>query len=299
MTETEKTPELAGLSNSSVPGETPAPPETAAPANRQRTRLHEILNEQWGIGWPSDYAYGHLIQYANPEMAEKTKNGFSLKSSTGTLIHWEAASQRSSEFIGCQKGADLTQEDAAAIVSLAKLRGWTDINVHGSTEQKEKLWLAAMQRNIADQLAFQQGQENGTIPKTGEDGKTIKFQPMQVKNFEPLHDSAAYQQYLKEYAAAFPEEPELAVTEAKPEEKPETKPEETAEAAPTARVADKSPLLEKKSIPTENFNHAAKKDPDRKFRKKREFEKDPEREFKKKRGPDIDRPSKKAPPGPG
>ena len=181
---------MPGLSN----GAPDAAPTQGTPDSRARTKLDERANESWGISWLDNHGMEMIIQYANPDMAEKTKKGFKLKDKDGSTIEWLPPSDKGPEFI-CKKmgmfGNSFSDGDANTIVCLAKLRGWKSINVHGTVEQKEKLWLAVMQQNLADYSLFHAGK------LMGPDGKPVTefhWTTVPKENFTPLKDSAAYQQ---------------------------------------------------------------------------------------------------------
>jgi hypothetical protein len=55
------------------------------------------------------------------------------------------------EFVGIRTGSFLKkfdEMDAKAIISVSKMRGWNDINVHGNAQQKGMMWLEAQRQGL-------------------------------------------------------------------------------------------------------------------------------------------------------
>jgi len=159
----------------------------------QRSKLHEVVNEKWGVTWIDNDIYGHLIKYANPQSAKANKNGFSFKSLDGKKIEWNSATQEGPEKIGTSK--KITEESAASIVAMSRARGWKTLNIHGKVKDKELLWLATQRQNLHDKEDFKKRQEAGHIPADE------KYQDLTVSNFTPLLDSKIMQQWQRELAA--------------------------------------------------------------------------------------------------
>jgi hypothetical protein len=173
----------------------------ASNVNRKRTRLHAVINEAWGYKWLDDDAFLSIINYVDPETAERNKKAgfFELELLNGGKIKWAPPNQNEPEKISCPP-RKFNAEAAAAMVSLARLRGWKTVNVDGTVEQKEMLWLEVMRQNLLDKESFERKQKDGTIPKKSQDGKDIVYTPLTVANFVPLADSPVFQQWLKEEA---------------------------------------------------------------------------------------------------
>lgn len=178
-----------------------APPGAVPPVipqgdivNNRRTPLHLMLNNEWGLGWIPDSAFGQFINYADPNMIKKNKRGFEITTKEGHKVAWQKANNKYPETItGPRSG--FNDNDAEAMVVLAKLRGWNSLQVQGKQEYREKLWLAAMRQNLRDMEAFELGKLDGTVRP---DDKLVK---LEVTNFTPLQDSAVWQQWLKEKEA--------------------------------------------------------------------------------------------------
>ncbi len=179
----------------------------------------KVVNEVCGLSSIEDYEYAHIDRYFNTNNSKKTKTGFQAKTRNGITINWlkdQQGHQMIQRPVGFRK--KFTDEDAAAMVALAKGLGWTKMSVHGSVEQKDMLWLAVQLRNLEDKAAFdasiKAGLENGTIKQIDEAGKPPRFvnkdnQPVAftetvVVNHTPLADSNAMQklqQAQADYAA--------------------------------------------------------------------------------------------------
>jgi hypothetical protein len=258
--EEEMIPSLSTTSNLPVESN-----QTPANTNQKRTRLHEVINETWGYNWLDNDAFASIIKYADPEMAKKNTTGFELDLFNGKKIKWNLPSQNdpNERISGPNRGFD--QDTAAAMVALARLRGWKTLNVHGTVAQKEMLWLAVQRQNLLEMDAFERDQKNGKIPKTGADGKVITFSPLSVGNHTPLADSPIYQQWLKEEAewkekhAPTPELTQDSGTEGPekpaPADEKKTEPENTAD-----KTEDKKLETETKKPETE----AKKQEPEKK-----------------------------------
>jgi hypothetical protein len=268
-------PSLSTTSNLPV-----EPEQTAANTNQKRTKLHEVINEKWGYNWLDNDAFSSIIKYADPEMAKKNKTGFEMDLLNGKKIKWNLPSQNdpNEKISGPNRGFD--QDTAAAMVALARLRGWKTMIVEGTLEQKEMLWLAVQRQNLLEMDAFERDQKSGKIPKKDNEGKEITFSPLSVANFVPLADSPVYQQWLEEEAAwkaqhapapelkqdTGPDTPEKPAPadenkKAEPEktaDKPEEKKPEAEDKKPEAET--KKPEPEKKSDTISGSKFAAKAD---------------------------------------
>ena len=160
-------------------------------SNFTRTRLHEVMNENWNLGFGRQPGiYAHLVRYVNPQTATKNKDGFHVETNSGGKIQWSPLSNDHPERISIPYES-FNQEAAAAMVSLGRLRGWRSFELHGETEHKEIMWLEIQRQNLREKEAFEQGQKNGTIPKDKQ------YQDLTC-NFEPLPDSKVMQIWQKE-----------------------------------------------------------------------------------------------------
>jgi len=198
--------EMVGLSGSSVtcdtadsqaPVETPPQPPANNNRRQTRTRLHDVLNETWGLGADAflylDDAFLYLDEYADSDSAKKTKTGFEIKLRNGGKVMWNPPDRDHPEMISAP-AKSFNQDSAEAIVALARLHGWKTLNLHGNQEQKEMLWLAVQRQNLQDQQAYERN------PRRDKDGKKIEYVPLTVSNFAPLGDSKILQQWLEEKA---------------------------------------------------------------------------------------------------
>ena len=127
-----------------------------------------ILNETWGVGTVDP----ELIKALGEEgEIRKHKNGLLFNLPNGHTIEWHH-NFGGAEFIGMPRAkSKFDEEDAHAVVAAGKSRGWQALNVFGDVKQKEMMWLEAMR------------------------------QGMGVANFEPMQDSPAFKQWMKESQA--------------------------------------------------------------------------------------------------
>jgi len=196
----ETMPSISNTSNLPVQ----EPEQQVDNVKRKRTKLDEVINEAWGYGGLDGDAFDSIIKYADPEMAKKSKTGFEMDLLKGGKISWTPPSQQDpNERISCPS-KKFDQDAAAAMVALARLHGWKTLNVHGTVEQKEMLWLAVQRQNLLEKEAFERDQKSGKIPQTekDKDGKDVPvtFTPLSVANFMPLADSKIFQQWQQEDA---------------------------------------------------------------------------------------------------
>ena len=176
-----------------------------APGMPVRTGLHEVIYKLWGFNNINDYHFRRMADLADPNSAKKTKNGFSLDlidedgQPNGRSVKWGMVRDRirGGEKYEAIKGNKLgfKQRDAEAIVTMAVMRGWKDINVSGSQKHQQQLWLAAQHVNMEAKVQHAMGQANGEIPK---DEPFVP--PLQVHgiNVEKLEKSEAYAQFIAE-----------------------------------------------------------------------------------------------------
>lgn len=225
------------------------------PSGTVGTALHKVLHESWGSDdWLHSLAFSYFIKLADANHAKKTKTGFELLMN-GKKVSWNAPTQESPEMVtGVAK--DFDQNTADAMVALARLRGWRTMNVHGTTEQKDLLWLAIQRQNRLEKEAFENGQKNGSIPLKDKDGKPVEYKPLTAGNYKPAADSPAMQAYMQEQAEYDAQHAPPAAVSAAPAEVPKpTEPAKTetstAPAAPAAPVAASAPeaKTEKKDAP--------------------------------------------------
>ena len=207
----------------------PLTEEGAAAATRQ-TNLHKLAFELWGKQALDDFPFRYLSAFADPDSAEKTKNGgIKIDVGGGGGITWEFVQEEGQAPYEAIRGnkRNFTQQDAEAIVALAAIRGWGTIDVHGKQEHKEKLWLAAQHLNMYAKLEFEAGKAQGSIP-----ADAVFSPPLTVNGFNPSPDSDTYKQFLKDQAAI-----ENAIASMKPAQ-PEPIDTETPAAAKTVPPAE-------------------------------------------------------------
>ena len=64
----------------------------------------------------------------------------------------DPVTQKPTEFIGLHRSLtnrkSMTTADARAMMDIAKIKGWTSVKVHGSKDEKNRLWLAAKERGL-------------------------------------------------------------------------------------------------------------------------------------------------------
>lgn len=180
-TETPETPESQGREEQTSP--------FSDEFNKHSTKTHEVLNEVCGFSWIEDYRYDQLIKYGiKPDKTKKNKLGFEMESTDGR-INWSVG-QDGRQLIShpVKMFKTFTQDDAAAMVALTKVFGWTQVQVHGTVAQKEMLWLAVQLQNLLDQEFYDKN------PKRDESGKKIEFVPTAVVGFTPIATSKVWQQ---------------------------------------------------------------------------------------------------------
>ncbi len=162
----------------------------------RQTAFHKIVTELWGQPQIADYMAVRLAQYMDLESAEKTKNGFKVKTQDGNTVNWGITQNSDgslSEAITAKK-RKFTQNTADAMIAMSLVHGWREIYVDGKQEHKEMLWLSVQRAAMAEQREFERQQRDGERPADE------KYIPPMVKNFEPPEDSAVYQIWLKERA---------------------------------------------------------------------------------------------------
>lgn len=180
------------------------------------TALHAVVNNIWGIGGIDEIAWMSLSRCAQPHSAKLTETGFEMMLNSGAKFCYTRPDKyRDRERIFCE-GGKFDETSAAAIVAMARLRGWQNLNLQGSVAEREMLWLAAQRQNmiIADyNAAIQQAVKEGTLTEVkGENGERNKIVDKQgkeyllqagltVANFTPLETSRAAQQWQQELAA--------------------------------------------------------------------------------------------------
>lgn len=170
---------------------------------RKRSNLDGVINDLWGFPSLDDEAYLSLIKDVDPDSAKKKKTGFELTLLNGGKINWNAPTHNCHESISAPNRG-FCQESAEAMVAMARLRGWKALNVSGTVEQREMLWLAVQRQNLKEKTAFEEGQRNGSIPKNDKDGKPLEYVPLTVNNYAPELNSKIDLQWQAEYDALHP-----------------------------------------------------------------------------------------------
>lgn len=176
---------MIGITDGSAAPAAPMTPPPAANTNRRKqrqTKLHEVIGDAWGFplgaDWMDDDAYTYLIKIANPDTAKKTKTGFEADLLGGGKIAWHAPTPNSPEKI-TSDAKTFNQQSAAAVIAMARMRGWKTLNLHGSPEQKEILWMAIQRQNLLEQEAYERS------PKFDATGNKIPYVPLASGDFTP------------------------------------------------------------------------------------------------------------------
>jgi hypothetical protein len=125
--------------------------ETAEQVQARRKKCADFLNERWEIRSidptleeeltdaqsKKDRRYGDVVEMI-------LKNGH-------TVGCYDNFAGQGYQFIGVagKKAEPLDDDDARAIVAAAKSKGWEKIKLHGTKEDKDRLWLEAMRQGVA------------------------------------------------------------------------------------------------------------------------------------------------------
>lgn len=104
-----------------------------------------LINEIWGVPQVDDQLMEALGQSGD---IRKSKFGLEFTLPNGHRLEWHQ-NLGGAEFIGMSKRtANFDMDDAHATIAASKSRGWNAINVHGSKEEKEMLWLEAQRQGL-------------------------------------------------------------------------------------------------------------------------------------------------------
>ncbi|MFH1157432.1 MAG: hypothetical protein V1721_00885 [Pseudomonadota bacterium] len=254
----------------------PLPPPVEAPGEApdvfhpgRGTKLFEEIKKHWGDenysssmyrrnGRIKYASYDDLMNYVDPDSAENNnmkdlKDGFNLfLTGSGHKIGWNTHEVATSdgkvsveEITGPEK--DFGQRDAYAMVALARMRGWKEITVQGTTEQKEMLWLAVQKMNWKEERLFDYRKEKGEI------APEAQYSPAYVRNFRVEDGSAIANMWLTEMAGLerlYPRSAPTAPAPAAPAAAPTapTAPAAAPTAAPTAPTAPTAPVAAKETL---------------------------------------------------
>ena len=119
--------------------------------------LNEVLHGHWPGYNPNGPMISQLAEFIDvsryKDNVKKTGN-LHFKVKGGGTICWRPGNTEQPEFIGRTNlqsrfgKKPLKEADANAIMSIAKARGWQSINLHGTSAEKNELWLAAMKQGI-------------------------------------------------------------------------------------------------------------------------------------------------------
>lgn len=112
---------------------------------RDTKKMRMLLNDKWGLQWP-DPVLHNIMQKGS---VTKGIGGIVFELEDGATIKWHENFMQQGEFVG-KTGlfAKISEKDAEAIVAVAKNRGWSKLNVYGSREQREMLWLEAKKQGV-------------------------------------------------------------------------------------------------------------------------------------------------------
>jgi hypothetical protein len=152
----------------------------AAPVVKTVDDFFKVVGEKFD--WFKDNApepanLALLQSLTNLESFKQTDNSFQLNVAGSTrVIQWVAAPPDKPENQYIQGQSDgFSLSDAKAMAALSAVKGWKQVTVNGSPQEKELMWLAA------------------------------QMQGLEVPGYEPSQDSAVYQQWQKIKAGAGPE----------------------------------------------------------------------------------------------
>ena len=104
------------------------------------------MSGEWGVADVDDELKKALGETGTIE--DNKKYGLDFKLPTGQTIEWHR-NMGGSEFIGMTRKTGTFDLNAAhAVVAASKSKGWMTINVHGTPEQKDMMWLEAQRQKI-------------------------------------------------------------------------------------------------------------------------------------------------------
>jgi len=182
------------------PSSAPGNNAPAVPVVKTVDDFYKILrtNFDWFADQaPAPASLASLQSLTNLETFKQTDNSFQLNVANSThVVQWVAAPADASQAAYIQGQSDgFSLADAQAMVALSAVKGWKQVSVNGSEQEKEFIWLAAQMQGVS------------------------------VANYVPSANSAVYQQWQKMKSDTAPPAIDAAkgpeITAAKPdEEKP-------------------------------------------------------------------------------
>lgn len=126
-------------------------PELETPEERiaRRKKCSDFLNEAWEIR-NIDPLLQDTLQEADRKKDKKYGEMICMTLKNGHQIGcYDNFAGQGYEFIGVTgEKAALDEDDARAVIAAAKSKGWEKIKLHGTAEDKNKLWLEAMRQGV-------------------------------------------------------------------------------------------------------------------------------------------------------
>jgi len=249
--EAQKKKKEAGDHGPETAGDTKEPVREEGTFNG-RTAFHEMAKKVWGNEDVAGYLIDELARHAKLDKVKQTANGFEIELNNGQKVRYGVFQRQDGNSFEAVVGDPKKFDDSAAsaMVLMSRVHGWNVINVHGSQDQKEKLWLAVQRQALVEYKQFTKLQAEGVI------GKDETFNPPVVGNFEPDRNSKVYKQAMKELAAFEKEHGKIgagqaaetpAVEKAEPAPEQETKAEAKAEAPVEAKPVEAVAPVEAKA----------------------------------------------------
>ena len=216
-----------------------------------RTAFHDMAKKVWGNDDVAAYLVDELSRHAHLDRVKPVENGFELELKSGQKVKYGLFQRQDGNSFEAMVGDPKKFDDSAAsaMVLLSRVHGWDSLNVHGTQDQKEKMWLAVQRQALLEYKQFTKLQAEGVIDKDAQ------FQPPTVANFEPDRNSRVYKQAMKELAefekefgkigtsapaAEVPVIEKAAAETAAPVQKAETKAETRAETKTEAKAETKA-----------------------------------------------------------
>lgn len=146
-------------------------------------------------------------------------DNYEFKLKDGSSFAWNK-DKEGNEFIGVKGICKLTEMQAAAQVAAAVAHGWNELDVYGTQENKEKLWLASMRQGVTV-LNFEPDPNSDVAKKWAREKDSLvmpTLAPAREHTFAPPPEEGAE---APQAAAETPETPEQPAVAA--EEDPKTK----------------------------------------------------------------------------
>lgn len=109
------------------------------------TKHMPVIHDVWGVPQVDPELMEALGQSGS---VRKSKFGLEFNLPNGHRLEWHQ-DLGGAEFIGMAKrSSNFDMDDAHATIAASKSRGWSAINVHGTVEEREMLWLEAQRQGM-------------------------------------------------------------------------------------------------------------------------------------------------------